>query len=73
VAAPVTKFLLGFLTGMLLLLLSAAAAVQFGLMDVSANAQIRSWIEQWYPASVRRSVGGRLRRLRRWRLRQMRK
>jgi cytochrome c553 len=56
VTVPVTKFLFGFLTGMLLLLLSAAATVQFGLMDVSANAQIPSWFEQWYSASVRRSV-----------------
>jgi cytochrome c553 len=52
----VKQFLTGFLTGVVFLLLAAAAVAWLGLVDVRADAAIPPWFAAWFSSSVHRSV-----------------
>ena len=50
------RFLVGFLTGAVFLLLAATAVAWLGLVDVRADAAITPWFAAWLSSSVHRSV-----------------
>ncbi len=50
------RFLAGFLTGMIVLVLAVGIVVRFGLADVGADATIPAWYEHWLSTSIHRSV-----------------
>jgi mono/diheme cytochrome c family protein len=50
------QFILGFLTGALVLLLSVFAYLELGLADVAADAPIPAWKTRWMLSSVHASI-----------------
>ena len=50
------RFLVGFLSGLVVLLLAAAIVVHFGWLDVSADVAIPGWLAHELSGSIHRSV-----------------